>query len=129
VIVALVVGTVLAVGALAFVLYPVFFTSPQPVRSVALTPRQTDREAAVAALREIEFDKATVEQTNAKFAYLVCGELRVKQGRQGIRELVTFAKIIKGRDIDIRRKVKKRVFVILEKFVCRASRPRSYVEL
>jgi len=70
VIVALVVGTVLAVGALAFVLYPVFFISPHPVRSVALTPRQTDREAAVAALREIEFDKATGKLSDVDYADL-----------------------------------------------------------
>ena len=69
-IVALVVGTVLAVGALAFVLYPVFFRSPHPVRSVALTPRQTDREAAVAALREIEFDKATGKLSDVDYADL-----------------------------------------------------------
>jgi len=70
VIVALVVGTVLAVGALAFVLYPVFFTSPHPVRSVAITPRQSDREAAVAALREIEFDKATGKLSDVDYADL-----------------------------------------------------------
>jgi hypothetical protein len=70
VIVALVVGTVLAVGALAFVLYPVFFGSPHPVRSVAITPRQSDREAAVAALREIEFDKATGKLSDVDYADL-----------------------------------------------------------
>jgi hypothetical protein len=59
VILALIVGTVLAVGALAFVLYPVFFAPTHPVQFAAVAARQTDREAAVAALREIEFDKAT----------------------------------------------------------------------
>ncbi|HMA24115.1 MAG TPA: hypothetical protein VKP00_08970, partial [Gemmatimonadaceae bacterium] len=55
---ALVLGTLLAVGALAFVLYPVFFgVSSAPRR--APVPRQSEREAAVAALREIEFDRAT----------------------------------------------------------------------
>ena len=67
---ALVAGTVLAVGALAFVLYPVFFTSPQPVRPMVLAPRQTDREAAVAALREIEFDKATGKLSDVDYAEL-----------------------------------------------------------
>lgn len=78
-IVALVVGTVLAVGALAFVLYPVFFTSPQPARSVALMPRQTDREAAVAALREIEFDRATGKLSDTDYA-----ELKTRYTEQAI---------------------------------------------
>jgi hypothetical protein len=70
VIVALVVGTVLAVGALAFVLYPVFFGSPHAVGSTAIIPRQSDREAAVAALREIEFDKATGKLSDVDYAEL-----------------------------------------------------------
>jgi hypothetical protein len=70
VIVALVVGTVLAVGALAFVLYPVFFGSAHAVRSTAIIPRQSDREAAVAALREIEFDKATGKLSDVDYAEL-----------------------------------------------------------
>ena len=52
---ALVVGTLLAVAALAFVLYPVFF-GVSSARTPGPQPRQTQREAAVAALREIEFD-------------------------------------------------------------------------
>jgi hypothetical protein len=70
VIVALVVGTVLAVGALAFVLYPVFFGSPHAARSIAIIPRQSDREAAVSALREIEFDKATGKLSDVDYAEL-----------------------------------------------------------
>lgn len=55
---ALVVGTILAVGALAFVLYPVFFgVARQP--TVIVTPRLNEGESAIAALREIEFDRAT----------------------------------------------------------------------
>ena len=67
---ALVVGTVLAVGALAFVLYPVFFSSPHAARLTAIVPRQSDREAAVAALREIEFDKATGKLSDVDYADL-----------------------------------------------------------
>ena len=69
-IVALVVGTVLAVGALAFVLYPVFFGSAYPAGSTVIAPRQSDREAAVAALREIEFDKATGKLSDVDYAEL-----------------------------------------------------------
>jgi hypothetical protein len=79
VIAALVAGTVLAVGALAFVLYPVFFSSPQSVRPLVLAPRQTDREAAVAALREIEFDKATGKLSDVDYA-----ELKARYTEQAI---------------------------------------------
>src|SRR5262249_46662849 len=58
VILALVIGTLLAVGALAFVLYPVFAPPPQR-RFVPPTPRRDEGNDAVAALREIEFDRAT----------------------------------------------------------------------
>ncbi len=55
-IVALVIGTLLAIGALAFVLSPVFFGARIPRGSPSRAP-QTDM--AVVALREIEFDRAT----------------------------------------------------------------------
>jgi Double zinc ribbon len=70
VIAALVVGTVLAVGALAFVLYPIFVVPARDELIPALVPRQTDREAAVAALREIEFDRATGKLSDADYADL-----------------------------------------------------------
>jgi len=79
VIAALVAGTVLAVGALAFVLYPVFFNSPQAVRPMVLAPRQTDREAAVTALREIEFDRATGKLSDVDYA-----ELKARYTEQAI---------------------------------------------
>jgi hypothetical protein len=69
VITALVLGTLLAVGALAFVLYPVFFgVSSAPMRTPV--PRQSEREAAVAALREIEFDRATGKLSDDDYAEL-----------------------------------------------------------
>jgi hypothetical protein len=64
-----VVGTLLAVGALAFVLYPIFFgVSSSPI--VAPVPRQSEREAAVAALREIEFDRATGKLSDDDYSEL-----------------------------------------------------------
>jgi len=69
VIAALVLGTILAVGALAFVLYPVFFgVSRQP--TLAVTPRLNEGESAVAALREIEFDRATGKLSESDYAEL-----------------------------------------------------------
>jgi len=76
---ALIAGTVLAVGALAFVLYPVFFSSPQAVRPMVIVPRQTDREAAVTALREIEFDRATGKLSDVDYA-----ELKARYTEQAI---------------------------------------------
>jgi Double zinc ribbon len=69
-IVALVVGTLLAVGALAFVLYPLFFDAPV---SRAAAPRPISNwsdDLAVAALREIEFDRATGKLSDADYAQL-----------------------------------------------------------
>jgi hypothetical protein len=68
---ALIVGTVLALGALAFVLYPVFFGTPS-TRSVATRARvvEDDEASAVAALRELEFDRATGKLSDADYADL-----------------------------------------------------------
>jgi len=69
---ALVVGTLLAIGALAFVLHPLFFDPPSARR---IMPRAVDGSAwtddvAVAALREIEFDKATGKLSETDYALL-----------------------------------------------------------
>ena len=69
---ALVLGTLLAVGALAFVLYPLI-TGPVPVRRpparVSTSTRSTEHEA-VTALREIEFDRVTGKLSDADYAEL-----------------------------------------------------------
>ena len=67
---ALVIGTLLAVGALAFVLYPVFFPPAIQRQHAPLAPRQTERQGAVAALREIEFDRATGKLSDADYVEL-----------------------------------------------------------
>ena len=69
-ILALVAGTILAIGALAFVLYPLFFASPKP--RTARTPgfATLSDDVAVAALREIEFDRATGKLSDADYAQL-----------------------------------------------------------
>jgi hypothetical protein len=70
VILALVVGTVLAVGALAFVLYPIFFGVTKQRAPMVVTPRFSEGESAVAALREIEFDRATGKLSETDYAEL-----------------------------------------------------------
>ena len=92
--VALIVGTLLAVSALAFVLYPIFFSDPRAamrtavVRNWASATRaderaalddSTSQESAVAALREIEFDRATGKLSETDYA-----ELKAQYTRQAI---------------------------------------------
>lgn len=78
---ALVIGTLLAVGALAFVLYPVFFgvSRQQPA---LITPRLNEGESAIAALREIEFDRATGKLSEGDYA-----ELKARYTREAIAQM------------------------------------------
>ena len=71
----LLVGTALAVAALAFVLYPFFRTSP---RRVTVQPQPVSgershgegRQSAIEALREIEFDRATGKLSDSDYESL-----------------------------------------------------------
>jgi hypothetical protein len=73
---ALVIGTVLSLGALAFVLYPLFFGAPHADWSAPRASQQHadsaagDEESAVAALRELEFDRATGKLSDTDYAEL-----------------------------------------------------------
>lgn len=68
---ALIVGTILALAALTFVLYPLF-SEVRPrrtvVRSAEVEP--TPAQAAIAALREVEFDRETGKLSDADYAKL-----------------------------------------------------------
>ena len=75
----LIVGTLLAVAALAFVLYPVFFGVSRRPRVAAPRPRQTTRDTAITALREIEFDRATGKLSDVDY-----GELKARYTREAI---------------------------------------------
>lgn len=69
---ALVIGTLLAVGALAFVLYPLM-VGPVPIRRVATVVAPTAKAAeheAIVALREIEFDRVTGKLSDADYVEL-----------------------------------------------------------
>lgn len=69
---ALVVGTLLAVGALAYVLYPLI-PGPIPVRRVSIAPKPSAKSSeheAVVALREIEFDRVTGKLSDADYEEL-----------------------------------------------------------
>lgn len=81
---ALVVGTLLAVGALSFVLYPLFF-APRARRSRGDSPpvaQGIGDDSAIVALREIEFDRATGKLSEHDYA-----ELRRAYGERALREL------------------------------------------
>jgi hypothetical protein len=69
--VALIVGTVLAIVGLAVVLYPLFAEpgSEQPVRA-AVAAGAGDRQRAVDALREIEFDRETGKLSDTDYSEL-----------------------------------------------------------
>jgi hypothetical protein len=69
-VVALVIGTVLAISALAFVLYPLFFDAPAPRTPVHVASDSFSDDVAVAALREIEFDRVTGKLSDADYAQL-----------------------------------------------------------
>jgi hypothetical protein len=69
----LAIGTLLAVGALAYVLFPLLFGTPVRVpRRVAVTigSERASEHDAVVALREIEFDRVTGKLSDADYAEL-----------------------------------------------------------
>jgi len=69
--VALAAGTILAITALAFVLYPLFFDEAPVARSATPTRRASwSDDVAIAALREIEFDRATGKLSDTDYAQL-----------------------------------------------------------
>jgi hypothetical protein len=77
---ALVLGTLLGVGAIAFVLYPLFFGGPDRVaRRAAPAPAG---DSAIRALREIEFDRATGKLSDTDYA-----ELRKTYGARALEEM------------------------------------------
>lgn len=69
--IALALGTVLAIAAMAFVLWPLFRDSDESlIAPVGRLPVSSRRERAVDALREIEFDRATGKLSEADYAAL-----------------------------------------------------------
>ena len=68
----LIVGTLLAVAAVAYVLYPLLFGSAPATRRPVGLPRVAPvaEEDAIVALREIEFDRATGKLSDTDYAEL-----------------------------------------------------------
>ncbi|CAN5506291.1 hypothetical protein BH09GEM1_BH09GEM1_15990 [soil metagenome] len=70
---ALAIGTLLAVGALAFVLYPLFagiVAAPFRASATAAQAAIAAEQEAVVALREIEFDRATGKLSDSDYSEL-----------------------------------------------------------
>ena len=78
---ALVLGTLLAVGSVAFVLYPLFFDVRRRAVTRAVVRERAD-DSAIRALREIEFDRATGKLSDADYT-----ELRRDYGARAVREM------------------------------------------
>ena len=79
---ALLAGTVLAVAALAFVLYPLSFAvRPRSARSRPGNERAAD-DSAIVALREIEFDRATGKLSESDYT-----ALKRTYSEQALREM------------------------------------------
>lgn len=77
---ALLIGTALAVGALAFVLYPLFFETRDVARRAA--PPAESSESAIVALREIEFDRATGKLSESDY-----NELKTTYAARALAEM------------------------------------------
>ena len=82
----LLVGAVLAVGALVYVLYPLFAVGPL-IRRRPVEAQGVASEGAIDALREIEFDRATGKLSDDDYAALkseytrsALVELRAREG-------------------------------------------------
>lgn len=81
-VVALLAGTILAVGALAFVLYPLFFDVRPRARPAAPAERRPADDSAIVALREIEFDRATGKLSESDYQ-----ELKHQYSARALREM------------------------------------------
>ena len=79
--IALLAGAGLAVGALAFVLYPLFFDTRRSTRR-ADPSTGSPSESAIVALREIEFDRATGKLSESDYT-----ELRAMYATRALAEL------------------------------------------
>jgi Double zinc ribbon len=96
--IALGIGTLLAVGALAYVLYPIFFGAPRTVARVPIVPPVPTEDLAVAALREIEFDRATGKLSDADYAQLK--ERYTREALAGMRRDATGQTIARDDEIE-----------------------------
>lgn len=97
-IIALALGTVLAIAALAFVLHPLFFGAPEGsyARQKA---SNTPEDLAVAALREIEFDRATGKLSDADYVQLKADYTR--QALAGMRRAAAGSAAPPAEDDDV----------------------------
>jgi hypothetical protein len=89
---ALALGTLLAVGALAFVLHPLFFATNES-RHTRASDVGAGQDSAIVALREIEFDRATGKLSDTDYT-----ELRRAYMERALTELRAAPVPIEGED-------------------------------
>ena len=92
---ALAAGTILGVGALAFVLYPLFFADEGAAEVPVSRASSAKEESAIVALREIEFDRATGKLSETDYA-----ELRAQYSGRALNELRARAAPAAGEVLD-----------------------------
>jgi hypothetical protein len=108
----LIIGTLLAIGAMAWVLMPLFRASVD-VAAAPYSPARQDvaarRERAVEALREIEFDRATgkladadYEMLKARYTRQAVAAMRSESGAVAIDESEIEAAIRRAREAQSR---------------------------
>src|SRR3954471_6634540 len=98
-VVALALGTLLAVGALAFVLYPLFFGTPVQRGGSRAGAASLSDDIAVAALREIEFDRATGKLSEADYVQLK--EQYTREALAGMRRAKSLATTLATADDEV----------------------------
>lgn len=98
-ILALVAGTILAIGALAFVLYPLFFDPPMARAHTSSGSTALHDDVAVTALREIEFDRATGKLSDTDYAQLK--EQYTRQALASMRRPTDVSAATSGADDDV----------------------------
>ncbi|HMA21811.1 MAG TPA: hypothetical protein VKO87_13465 [Gemmatimonadaceae bacterium] len=79
---ALMVGTLLALGALSFVLYPLLIGEPSREPAPSPSHQLSGRNQAIDALREIEFDRATGKLSDVDY-----NELKSSYTQRAINEM------------------------------------------
>lgn len=118
---ALVVGTLLALGALAFVLYPLFFGTPRELVAPA-RPRAADveEEAAIAALRELEFDRATGKLSEADYS-----ELKTRYTKSALAAMRRGPPVSEGADQPTEAELEAHVLLVKQRLAgCPTCGPR-----
>jgi hypothetical protein len=122
-VIALLLGTLLAIAAMAFVLAPLFREGSMPAPAdgagVAAADARSREESAVEALREIEFDRATGKLADADYA-----TLRARYTRQAVAAMRAAAKGVVVDESDVEAVIRRAKEARANAPACAAHGPR-----